>query len=110
METLCWECKKAIGGCLWADSLQPVDGWDAEPTIVKDEGMGDYESFIVKACPMYEPDARRIITRVEIADILGVHKDTVSNRSKKQIIEEMKNKGYTVKYSWADKLWYEIRR
>ncbi len=109
METLCWGCKKAIGGCSWADKLKPVEGWDAEPTIVKDAD-GDFESFLVKTCPEYIPDDKRIITTHEIADILGISQPWVIRRSIAQTIEDMKAKGYTVKYSWKDKLWYEIRR
>ncbi len=111
MKTLCWGCKKALGGCSWSKRKgKPVEGWDAEPTIVKDE-MGDFESYLVKSCPEYTPDDKRVISTAEIAEILGICQTTVSNKwAVGRIIEEMQTKGYTVKYSWQDKLWYELRR
>lgn len=108
-ETLCWGCKNAVCGCSWVDG-KPVEGWDAEKTIVKDVD-GDYESYLVKACPEYVPDRRRVISVNELAQILGVTRTTVGqNWAIGKTIEEMAKKGYTVKYDWTDKLWYEIRR
>lgn len=54
-QTLCWDCKKAVKECPWSANFEPVEGWDAEPTLV----MADYRplpSFHVKACPLFEPD------------------------------------------------------
>lgn len=109
-ETLCWGCKNAICGCSWADDSVPVKGWNAEKTIVKDN-EGDFESYCVKACPEYVPDKRRIISAAEIARRLGVVGTTITQCwAIGKTIEEMAKKGYTVKYDWTDKLWYEIRR
>lgn len=56
-KTLCWDCAKATGGCSWADSLQPVDGWIAEPTE-KSVFRGDpLRSFLVHECPEFKRDA-----------------------------------------------------
>lgn len=111
-ETLCWECRNAAGGCSWADDLKPVDGWDAEKTIVQGDGAGGtFDSFCVKSCPEYVPDDRRIISTREIARILGITQTTAQCKwAVGKVIEEMEKKGYTVKYNRADKLWYEIRR
>lgn len=49
---LCWRCKKACGGCNWSKYLKPVDGWTAEPTIIKDS-MGDIPSYMIKKCPEF---------------------------------------------------------
>lgn len=62
--TLCWKCAKACGECSWSDgSFTPVDGWKATPTIIKaNHGRGfmqDVESFIVKACPLFEDDTAK---------------------------------------------------
>lgn len=33
--SLCWYCKWACGGCSWSDDGIPVEGWDAEPAVIK---------------------------------------------------------------------------
>ena len=65
-QTLCWSCKKALGGCSWSKCdkdtseilFQPVDGWVAEKTILlmyRRGGKPRYEtSYIVESCPQYE--------------------------------------------------------
>lgn len=62
---LCTTCARAVGFCSWSERLQPVEGWDAEPTKVKHQvGRGEkskeasvMESYRVKACPLYVKDA-----------------------------------------------------
>lgn len=49
---LCWQCKKACGGCSWSKCLIPVVGWTAKPTIVKDS-TGDFPSYKIKKCPEF---------------------------------------------------------
>ena len=49
--TLCWDCKKACGGCRWSDKLLPVPGWTAKETTNK---IG--VSYIVLECPQFERD------------------------------------------------------
>lgn len=49
---LCWHCAKACGGCAWSDKDLPVEGWEAEGTVVKDE-EGQFESYHVKKCPEF---------------------------------------------------------
>ena len=53
--TLCWDCKKAIGGCRWSNSLKPVKGWDA--VELKATATRPYGSYFVKDCPEFERDA-----------------------------------------------------
>jgi len=45
---LCWNCKKATGGCSWSDSFLPVDGWNAEQSF---DSRGNEYSYAVKECP-----------------------------------------------------------
>lgn len=51
-EQLCWRCKKACGGCSWSAEFIPIEGWEAEPTIIKDT-CGDIQSFRIKVCPEF---------------------------------------------------------
>jgi hypothetical protein len=56
-ETLCWHCSKSCtSGCNWSARFQPVDGWEAEPTMV-----GEVGSVLVRYCPefAYEDRAAR---------------------------------------------------
>ena len=71
-DTLCWDCKRACGGCPWSMSgtyrgvtrkPAPVDGWKARETAVRMvNGVHNNErsvvSYIVKACPLFVPDRR----------------------------------------------------
>ena len=51
-QTICWDCKKAIGGCSWSETLTPVEGWTA---IQNDKD--NTESYKVIMCPLFERDA-----------------------------------------------------
>jgi hypothetical protein len=112
METLCWDCKKAIGGCTWADKSKPVDGWDAEKTIVRNESYGDMESYCVKSCPEFERDEKRIVLVKEVIEMLGWDKRgrKYQNSTIKEIEKTLAEKGYNVKYSYVGGYWYELRR
>jgi hypothetical protein len=48
----CWTCANATGGCSWSHCLVPVDGWKAEPVIVKDS-EGDIYTYNILSCPKY---------------------------------------------------------
>lgn len=50
---LCCYCRYATGGCSWSDKFEPVRGWDAEPTIIKDSEIGDIPSYEIKHCPQF---------------------------------------------------------
>lgn len=54
--TLCWFCDKATcSGCSWSKEFKPVEGWDAEPTLVTQwSGKGkprQTSSYMVYSCP-----------------------------------------------------------
>ena len=55
--TLCWDCAKARGGCSWSDSLEPVEGWTAEPTTKAQFRQEPLHSFLVMECPEFKRDA-----------------------------------------------------
>lgn len=52
--TICWECRKATGGCSWSEYKvnRPVAGWAVMPT-----NINGIESYIVLECPEFERDA-----------------------------------------------------
>lgn len=53
MDTLCWFCERACGGCSWSDKLEPVAGWNAEKTKILITKGTNIDSFIVKDCPLF---------------------------------------------------------
>lgn len=51
-ETLCWYCAiPGTGRCCWDESLTPVPGWSAQPTVVD-----GFETFRVDRCPLFQLD------------------------------------------------------
>lgn len=62
--SLCWDCRRAAGPmsnrCSWAIDFTPVDGWDAEKTLVystSDSGNPIYiNSYHVYNCPLFLKD------------------------------------------------------
>lgn len=59
--SLCWSCKRATGFCSWSRDFKPVQGWEAEPTLVKSQQGAKnsvVESYNVKKCPLFERDER----------------------------------------------------
>lgn len=66
--TKCWDCRKADASdcCPWANRFKPVLGWIAEPTMIYFNVQHGAKvvkkpcpSFIVKYCPLFEPDPKR---------------------------------------------------
>ncbi len=53
--TLCWDCKKATGGCSWSNKLRPVKGWTAQE--VKPTSSKPYTTYLVEQCPEFKRDA-----------------------------------------------------
>ena len=51
-EQLCCRCQNACGGCSWSRKFVPVDGWVANPTIIKDS-EGDITSYRIISCPEF---------------------------------------------------------
>lgn len=62
--TLCWRCKNAVPkrrrdeyvrGCEWSISHEPVEGWEAIPTMLKNAHVrANANSFVVIRCPKFE--------------------------------------------------------
>lgn len=61
--TLCWKCANAVPnregtrGCSWSKEFKPVEGWDAEKTVLftgywNSKRFGT-DSYIVKSCPEF---------------------------------------------------------
>lgn len=60
-EALCWQCRRATGGCEWSAHLQPVPGWRAERTFHRVRCGGTVRlaaGLRVAACPKFERDRR----------------------------------------------------
>ena len=83
---LCTRCARASGFCEWSKRLQPVEGWDAIPTIVKHQqrnGSGkvvsvEVESYHIKGCPLYMEDGKTVEER---------------RKQRKMLLKEMENGG-----------------
>lgn len=56
IQTICWDCAKATGGCSWSDELKPVDGWTAAPCQAS-QRFKPYDSYVVIRCPMFDRDS-----------------------------------------------------
>ena len=56
VDTICWNCKNATGGCSWSEDFTPVEGWKAKPTTLKVRS-GKYinyvKSYVVRKCPKF---------------------------------------------------------
>lgn len=60
--SLCWDCRRAVGGCSWSRSFQPVEGWEAEPTrlaLCREGKQYVTSSFYVTRCPLFERDEKK---------------------------------------------------
>lgn len=72
-ETICWFCK---GGCSWERSFTPVNGWDAEPTILyKDsKNYDEQQSYIVRECPLFVDNGYRYPNNVKVKKVCNGHR------------------------------------
>lgn len=59
--SLCWQCKKCVGGCSWSREFKPVSGWKAERKIISNHSnrgnkyqRTKIESFVVSECPEFD--------------------------------------------------------
>lgn len=58
-QTLCWRCENCLGGCSWSEKFEPVEGWNAERTVIKYFNI-ETPSFLVRGCPLFiEDDGER---------------------------------------------------
>lgn len=59
-DTLCWKCRHAVPtntlGCPWSMDGIPIEGWDADVRIAKEEGHHTRNSYEVHDCPMFLKD------------------------------------------------------
>ena len=49
----CWNCKKATGGCSWSNAFVPVNGWDATPCMINEQGFDEIYTYEIKDCPEF---------------------------------------------------------
>ena len=63
---LCTTCARAVGFCSWSQRLEPVEGWKAEPSVIKNHSKRDTDKetvvtevhgYRVIECPLYIKDA-----------------------------------------------------
>ena len=66
---LCTSCARAVGFCSWSDHLEPVEGWTAEPSVIKNHSKHDTDKdtvitethgFRVMDCPLYICDGKTV--------------------------------------------------
>lgn len=70
---ICFDCKKACGGCSWSEldsktlrpRFEPVPGWDAAKTFFKN-GNQKIETYHIRACPLFERDDREESNNCEL--------------------------------------------
>lgn len=58
--TLCFSCKRL--DCTWMKNLEPVAGWDAKKTVIRNRASGKdvlVPSYCVESCPGYVPSEYR---------------------------------------------------
>ena len=53
-QQLCWDCKKATGGCSWSKNFTPVPGWTAEKICSVAYNDVVRETYSITACPEFE--------------------------------------------------------
>jgi hypothetical protein len=70
---ICFECKKACGGCSWSAfdpytgkiKYEPVPGWTAEKVLLNIGGVY-VETYHIKECPLFEEDEPRNVDYREL--------------------------------------------
>jgi len=97
--SICWDCARAAGArmCSWSAELKPVEGWEAEPAVVRIADGNDEPTWAVKRCPQFtrdlceaDRDPRRLdtdgcIALLEKATALA-RNDYIKNPSQRGII------------------------
>ena len=94
---LCWSCKKACGGdggCSWFNGFKPIEGWNANTTIIRmtnpiTKEPQEIQSFNVVECPLYDKDSvpygqKTKPTNADRAKELGVSLRTYQRHLAKQ--------------------------
>lgn len=57
--SLCLDCKKCVGLCSWSHHLQPVEGWEAETTVIRSASGAFNNGYRVISCPEFEEEPKR---------------------------------------------------
>ena len=76
-DQICFSCQRATGKkiddivCPWAQSLSPVEGWDATEIIIREECGTPYKSYDIHSCPLFLADEP-----IENSDLM-THLETV---------------------------------
>lgn len=77
---ICFDCKKACGGCSWSEldtktlrpKFEPVPGWTATETVINmGNSCSKVTSYHITACPLFERDERAEGNHCEI-DLNGL--------------------------------------
>lgn len=59
-DSICWDCKKATGFCSWSREFKPVEGWEADKTLITGQGCDGrqiiVDSYCVHQCPLFVHD------------------------------------------------------
>lgn len=66
-QSICWDCRKACGGCSWVDEFIPVKGWKACQKPIKAEHNGQdliLGSYLVRSCPEFIRDSKERLQKV----------------------------------------------
>lgn len=98
----CQECFNF--DCDWHEFFEPVEGWTAIPTVIKDtRNDRQIDSYLVLDCPLYKPrrgyEGRKRVTIKDISKDMGVPIRTIDRSlgiggSDKEIKEFYISKGY----------------
>lgn len=90
--TLCWDCRKpGTGECSWDQKLEPVEGWDAEQTVLF-VGYKYVPSYCVYECHLFEEDRRTMsgpsaVVAQDVRDrVLALFQDGATNEQISKII------------------------
>lgn len=85
IESICWTCANACGGCSWADDFIPVDGWTAKKDIIltgKRDGSSDAETYSVIKCPEYVREMRHKFTELDNDGVLDLARRVLTQAGK----------------------------
>lgn len=78
---ICFDCKKACGGCSWSEidpktgkpRFEPIEGWKAKPNKLLggiSAGKRYYVStYEISECPLFEPDEPRNADHRQLSEI-----------------------------------------
>lgn len=61
IQSICWMCAKAGGGCSWSERFEPVEGWTArKDTMLTGARDGKHvtDTYTVRKCPEFALERR----------------------------------------------------